>query len=321
MQLLYHEDGSITNISSEDLKRLRLNYMDWYCPIDEHVWNINWDGTLKSGVCGQMRISNNADRPFWKGGHPRPKLSRICSMPRLQCHCGADLNSPKAIDLDTYNTFLEIVKTKGQELINAPYYKEEKSKIVATGAFEKWAESTFDLHINVGRKCNFDCSYCSAETHDNFSPFVTLKNLNLGIRMIDKYSKNAVHKQCTFTGGEPTIWKDLENALLLVKSMGYTKISINTNGTAPKTKLSRIIENFNTKIDITFHPEFTTDKIAKKILEIKEMYPNNVKLKMMDPPIRFKSRIDRLNVSNVHIDIMPIFDKGAITNSMEFIKL
>jgi hypothetical protein len=37
--------------------------------------------------------------------------------------------------------------------------------------------NVFQVTWDTGRRCNYDCSYCPAHRHDNFSPHATLEDL------------------------------------------------------------------------------------------------------------------------------------------------
>jgi len=37
--------------------------------------------------------------------------------------------------------------------------------------------NVFQVTWDIGRRCNYDCSYCPAHRHDNFSPHATLEEL------------------------------------------------------------------------------------------------------------------------------------------------
>ena len=51
--------------------------------------------------------------------------------------------------------------------------------------------NVFQVTWDVGRRCNYDCSYCPTHRHDNFSPHASLedlkKNAEFVLRYIDLY--------------------------------------------------------------------------------------------------------------------------------------
>ena len=64
---------------------------------------------------------------------------------------------------------------------------------------------------DVGRRCNFDCSYCPAHRHDNFSKHANLETLQKTGNFVFDYSKlimplkKSKRININFTGGEPTV--------------------------------------------------------------------------------------------------------------------
>ena len=67
----------------------------------------------------------------------------------------------------------------------------------------------FQVTWDTGRRCNYDCSYCPAHRHDNFSRHATLdelkKNVDFLYEYTDLYMQYRMHKVASFgfTGGEP----------------------------------------------------------------------------------------------------------------------
>ena len=69
----------------------------------------------------------------------------------------------------------------------------------------------FQVTWDTGRRCNYDCSYCPAHRHDNFSKHATLDELKNNVDFLyeytDLYMQYRNHKAANFgfTGGEPTV--------------------------------------------------------------------------------------------------------------------
>src|SRR6056300_900772 len=63
---------------------------------------------------------------------------------------------------------------------------------------------------DVGRRCNYDCTYCPPHRHDNFSPHASLETLKKTGQFIFDYGelmfkyKTQKSININFTGGEPT---------------------------------------------------------------------------------------------------------------------
>ena len=69
----------------------------------------------------------------------------------------------------------------------------------------------FQVTWDTGRRCNYDCSYCPAHRHDNFSKHATIEELKANtdflFEYIDTYMQYRTYKRTSisFTGGEPTV--------------------------------------------------------------------------------------------------------------------
>ena len=69
---------------------------------------------------------------------------------------------------------------------------------------------------DLGRRCNYDCSYCPPTRHDKVSPYAELPKLKKTAKFVLDYcntlvsykkSGDGAHQQISisFTGGEPTV--------------------------------------------------------------------------------------------------------------------
>ena len=69
---------------------------------------------------------------------------------------------------------------------------------------------------SLTRRCNYDCSYCGSEHHDNYSKPIPLETLKKAVDKIISAAggKNKVH--FTFVGGEPTVHPQFKVLLLYI---------------------------------------------------------------------------------------------------------
>lgn len=80
---------------------------------------------------------------------------------------------------------------------------------------------------NLGKRCNYDCSYCPSSIHDNSSPhtdYYTLQNT------VDKLASLGKPIRLSLTGGEPCVHPDIERLITYIKSKNMW-LSVTTNGT------------------------------------------------------------------------------------------
>ena len=95
-------------------------------------------------------------------------------------------------------------------------------KELGHGARQKMSFDTIDLLTgnklqvtwDLGRRCNYDCSYCPAHRHDNFSPHATLEELKAN----DLYLRGK--------RGQPYVY--LESPLKFVKKENQERLYLET---------------------------------------------------------------------------------------------
>jgi len=305
MQIVYHPDGSMSNLSTPDLKNIAIDYQNWYCPIHEYVWMIRWDGTIKSGTCGQNNLFH-MNKPFW-GRNGGVQTNSFCKFIKGSCNCGSDLNSPKAINKEVYDKFVSEADKVSQS--NLPLY--DGKEIIATAAKFK-LDSLCEIHLDIGKMCNFDCSYCPPNVHDSVSPFMELKKTNRALQIIESKIPKNKKKFVIITGGEPTLYKDLDKLIVLLRAKNSTQITINSNGTASYKRYEQLLEN-DIKFDITFHYEFTNEKIIKKCVRLKNKYSKDVKLKILTRDKDFRNLVSQHTDDAIEY---PIYDKFTLKQTL-----
>jgi MoaA/NifB/PqqE/SkfB family radical SAM enzyme len=85
-------------------------------------------------------------------------------------------------------------------------------------------------------RCNFNCSYCNGSS---CSKDFTLEQVN---SILIDLSQNHNLRAVRFTGGEPTIHKDLLSMVKTAKSLNINKIAISTNGSASSDYYDKLVE-------------------------------------------------------------------------------
>jgi len=91
-------------------------------------------------------------------------------------------------------------------------------------------QSSIKVEWNIGKRCNYDCSYCPASIHDNSSPHTNIEVLKSAV---DKLVLLGKPIRLSFTGGEPCVHPKFLELVKYCKHVGVTWISVTTNGTLP----------------------------------------------------------------------------------------
>lgn len=135
---------------------------------------------------------------------------------------------------------------------------------------------------DTGRRCNFDCSYCEATRHNNYSKHHSYEELMSTFSFIKEYTKiyNSEKNNINFTGGEPTVnpnfWKFV---YYLKENEPNFSLGLTTNGAWPVKRSDEIIDLFS-GVTISYHAE-SAEKIKNQIIEnIKILSKSNIFLQV-----------------------------------------
>lgn len=135
----------------------------------------------------------------------------------------------------------------------------------------------------LGKRCNYDCSYCPEHIHDNYSKHTSIDTLiNFSNILLKKFHPENIKIQ--FTGGEPTVHPKFEMLCEYLSSKNISNISMNTNGTRTVdyyTDLWKYLKSFIVSHHFEYsHDEDFLDKIklindsrpSKKSFEVQVMF-------------------------------------------------
>jgi organic radical activating enzyme len=91
-------------------------------------------------------------------------------------------------------------------------------------------QESIKVEWNLGKRCNYDCSYCPSSIHDNSSPHTNIEILKA---TVDKLVTLGKPIRLSFTGGEPCVHPKFDELIKYAKHRGINWISVTTNGTRP----------------------------------------------------------------------------------------
>jgi len=134
---------------------------------------------------------------------------------------------------------------------------------------------------DTGRRCNYDCSYCEATRHDNYSKPQPYETLMKTFEFVKEYTKIYSHLvNINFTGGEPTVnpafWDFAE---YIKNNEDRFRLSLTTNGAWHPKNTERIAEIFE-GVTVSYHAE-ADDKLKKQVLEnIRLLYQKGIWLQV-----------------------------------------
>lgn len=135
----------------------------------------------------------------------------------------------------------------------------------------------FQVSWDLGRRCNYDCSYCPVHRHDNFSPHATLQELKNSTDFLFKYMDTYLEHRTlkgasiSFTGGEPTVNPNFIPFIEYLRK-AYAEqyadrwdssFALTSNGAMSKKMANAVIEHFH-HITVSYHAE-SDDKLKKQV--------------------------------------------------------
>ena len=130
-------------------------------------------------------------------------------------------------------------------------------------------QGSIKVEWNLGKRCNYDCSYCPAEIHDNTSPHTDIEILK---RAVDKLVTLGKPIRLSFTGGEPTVHPKFRELVQYCRHVGISWISVTTNGTLPYEFYASLAVDqlvFSLHLEYDWKRVFNTVESVHKITGIK----------------------------------------------------
>lgn len=147
-------------------------------------------------------------------------------------------------------------------------------------------DKTFMVIWSWGLRCNFDCTYCSPERHNNSSKHTQKEKLLSAVKFLKEYkdmlSQYIDHKQwyISITGGEPTANPYFVSTMKELKILAPEyKLDVTTNGSFSnkiRDEITPVIDH----ITISYHAE-SDQKIKQRVKENILYFQNSrVKIKV-----------------------------------------
>lgn len=118
-------------------------------------------------------------------------------------------------------------------------------------------EKNWHLRIGVTSSCNFRCVYCNPHGLHDAKPDVKYEDL---CKLISAATANGITR-IHWTGGEPTVRKELLELMKYAKEHGITQQVITTNGYTLHKNIEKYIEAGLTRVIVSI------DTLEKKDLK------------------------------------------------------
>lgn len=123
--------------------------------------------------------------------------------------------------------------------------------------------NSMKVEWNIGKRCNYDCSYCPSEIHDNVSSHTDIELMKETVDVLVGLGKNI---KLSLTGGEPTVHPKIEELLAYIKDKGINWLNITSNGTRPAKWYIENQQYYN-HLNFSLHFEYDWKRVLENITE------------------------------------------------------
>lgn len=119
--------------------------------------------------------------------------------------------------------------------------------------------------LRITYKCNEKCNFCFIFQNQKDAPIELVKRVVANLKEYDV-------QQLSFSGGEPTLVKELPEIVRLAKESGIELISLQTNGVllAKKSKVEELVKEGLDMIFLAFHSHIA--EVSEKITGVKNTH-------------------------------------------------
>lgn len=174
----------------------------------------------------------------------------------------------------------------------------------------------------VGKRCNYDCSYCTPDIHDMTSKHLPLAYLtSIGDALVKHAGPEKL--QIGFTGGEPTIHPEFLNLCAHLNSLGVKHMTTTTNLTR---KVNYYLDLLQHMLSLTVSHHFEYENTAKFLQKVKQLHdrrPKNtdVRVQVMLHHVHFDAcvqAVDFYKQNNIPYTLRRIRVKNKNTSSSDY---
>jgi MoaA/NifB/PqqE/SkfB family radical SAM enzyme len=304
---------------TEDLVSRNLNRFEgWKCMAGVENLYIDYDGRVWIANCASVKFHNQShkfkDDPSkvtkWgllghieQGFKIVEKQSVLCKMPN--CGCGSDISITKW--KKGHKPIYIARNIINIDHVEEPYYIRK--------AFTVPKQILWDL----GRRCNYNCSYCWPGVHNTTDPFVTLETMMKTADFVHEEWADGNKIRWYFGGGEPTLNPDFEPFVEHLAERGDWVMLV-TNGSQGPKYWEKNAGNYNTLIFSAHFEHLKEEMFVRNYVEAaNQLLDENKKLETLI--VKFMTKPGELERSQQLADRLKReigWDSMLPFNKMEF---
>ncbi len=252
----YGPNNTFFDYSTDDLVGETKNtFLNWKCGLGVDSLFVDMDGKIFGASCKVGGEYGNIYEDF-----NVPQGWSTCN--RKLCSCGADLFIPKYMATG-HETLLKKTFSKSNDL---GLKLKKTNEILAT---ERTHESSLkQVYWEIGRRCNYDCSYCWPWIHNKTDPHKSLLELLTATeKILDKFAKGQ-KVNFIISGGEPTLNPAFLDWVRYISSLDHT-LSMHSNGSRLPDYYRELIRYGNVNLSAHFE-SYNLEKFVKNVAAITE---------------------------------------------------
>ena len=192
---MINEAGESFSFSAEDLMARGLNrWRGWHCTAGVENMYVTHDGSIYGSVCREGGYIGNV---FEVNFYNRMKYVK-CT--RKYCTCGTDMALRKFKRLKN--------RYQAYHITPKELDKEPEGNYVAVQNYHQDILPPKQVLWDLGRRCNYACSYCPPTTSNRYEAHKTLGSLQHAMENIENSFLKGDLSKFIFGGGEPTMNPD-----------------------------------------------------------------------------------------------------------------
>ena len=254
----YSETGTWRDWSTDELVGDKLNYLpNWKCAAGVDSLYVDMDGYVWTASC---RVGGRLGNVFSDFRVPENWID--CK--RNNCSCGADLFIPKVSKIEFKNLL------RKSNTLETEVDKQDDTLINFVAMERTHASNQKQVYWEIGRRCNYDCSYCWPWIHNNTDKHKTLEELMKATQLIEEKFTKGASVNFIISGGEPTVNKDFLDWLRYLNVMGH-HVSLHSNGSRLPDYYREVIHygDLNLSVHFEFYDRAKFVRVVEAIADEK----------------------------------------------------
>lgn len=192
------ESGRFKNYSIEEVHaRSMNNWKGWWCSAGIDSLYIDFDGNIFAGTC---QVGGWYGNVFQNGPKPDSNFNKWQRCNISVCACGSDIKCPKVKASEPPKDMGSFWRTVP---IDPSKYTSDLEQ--TDSVFSYYSKQYRHVIWDLGRRCNYACTYCYPDAHNNYEAHKTIGSLKHAVDFLRNYWSPTDPIKFIIAGGEPTI--------------------------------------------------------------------------------------------------------------------